>query len=190
MELVTNAGWILTKNGIIKKIKLLLAGLQEEQVNVLQSKKKKLPQRVFHFPPKISKGENYKGLPYLILDHPRVFEKNDILAIRTMFWWGHFFSVTLHLAGQYKKMFEKKILSSFSYLRENEFFLCINEEQWEHHFEENNYREVNKMPLAEFETHLRSASFIKIAKKIPIENWGQAELALLSYFNTLIGVMD
>ena len=38
--------------------------------------------------PKISKGENYKGLPYVILDYPRIFQKEDILVIRCFFWWG------------------------------------------------------------------------------------------------------
>ena len=40
---------------------------------------------------KISRGENYRGLPYLILDYPAYFSQKDIFAFRTMFWWGHFF---------------------------------------------------------------------------------------------------
>ena len=49
---------------------------------------------------KISKGENM-GLPWVMLDYPRLFGQEDVLAIRTMFWWGHCFSVTLHLKGRY-----------------------------------------------------------------------------------------
>ena len=49
--------------------------------------------------PKIAKGENYLQLPYVLLDYPRCFDKENIFAIRTMFWWGNFFSITLHLSG-------------------------------------------------------------------------------------------
>ena len=63
--------------------------------------------------PKISKGENYKGLPWLVLDYPRYFNKEDIFAIRTLFWWGNFFSITLHISGKYKMRYEKKIIDSF-----------------------------------------------------------------------------
>ena len=53
--------------------------------------------------PKISKGENYRGLPYVMLDYPRLFGREEVLAIRTFFWWGHGFSVTLHLKGGYRE---------------------------------------------------------------------------------------
>src|SRR5689334_6032402 len=107
MELVTRADWILTKNGIIKKVKQLFEELQEKQTEELKAHRSELPAAVFSFSPKISKGENYQGLPYLVLDHPRIFEKENILAVRTLFWWGNFFSTTLHVAGEYKKKLEK-----------------------------------------------------------------------------------
>src|ERR1700733_216708 len=106
MDLVTNADWILTKNAILDKVKDLLAVLSESFQSYLHMHTLLIPAGT----PKISKGENYKGLPYLILDYPRSFEKEDILAIRTLFWWGHFFSITLHVAGKNKLLFEEKII--------------------------------------------------------------------------------
>src|SRR5437762_7300116 len=87
MDLVNNAGWILTKNGIIQKAKQLLLGLQEKQQVYLQLQSSSISAEVLRPSAKISKGENYHGLPYLILDFPRFFEHKDIFAIRTMFWW-------------------------------------------------------------------------------------------------------
>ena len=60
--------------------------------------------------PKISKGEKYKGLPWVMLDYPRIFGKEDIMAIGTRFWWGHYFSVTLHLKGGYLRTYLPVIL--------------------------------------------------------------------------------
>jgi hypothetical protein len=71
MDLVNNADWILTKNGIIQKAKQLLLDLREKQQAHLQLQSPYIPAEVLKPSPKISKGENYQGLPYLILDFPR-----------------------------------------------------------------------------------------------------------------------
>ena len=52
-------------------------------------------------PPKVSKGEKHEGLPFVVLDYPRIFTKDDIFALRTMVWWGHHYSVSLILKGKY-----------------------------------------------------------------------------------------
>ena len=91
-ELIANSDWILTKNEIIQKVKFLLADLQLKQQHILNLHPGILPEEVTAIPAKISRGENYLGLPWLILDYPRLFGKEDQFAIRTMFWWGHFFS--------------------------------------------------------------------------------------------------
>jgi hypothetical protein len=46
MDLVNNASWILTKNGIIQKAKQLLLGLQEKQQVYLESQSSYLPAEV------------------------------------------------------------------------------------------------------------------------------------------------
>ena len=71
-ELIANADWILTKNEILKKVKHLLEELMKEQQKHIRSCHG-LPAEILVPPPKISKGENYRGLPYLVLDHPRYF---------------------------------------------------------------------------------------------------------------------
>jgi len=40
---------------------------------------------------KISRGENYRQLPYLVLDFPRFSSGNKVFMYRTMFWWGNYF---------------------------------------------------------------------------------------------------
>src|SRR6185369_14445953 len=99
LELVSNTEWILTKNEVITKAKLLLGSVLDEQIKWLSHHKLILPSEIKESSPKISKGENYRGLPYMVLDHPRRFDKEDVFAIRTLFWWGNFFSTTLQLSG-------------------------------------------------------------------------------------------
>lgn len=183
-ELVKNMDWILTKNVILKKAWALLEILQEQQKQSIQSSILNLPEAILKPSAKISKGENYKELPYLILDYPRFFEQDNIFAIRTMFWWGNFFSITLHLSGSCKKMFEEKILAAYPLLKE--FSFCVNDDPWEHHFEKSNYTSVNELSNSDFENLVQGSSFIKLAKKIPLEKWDDASSILFSYFREII----
>ena len=98
-ELMCNTDIILTKNSVLQKIKALFEGMQMSMTDEVSRNSDWSSQTIFQMPPKISRGENYLGLPYLVLDYPRQFDSINIFAIRTMFWWGHFFSSTLQLAG-------------------------------------------------------------------------------------------
>jgi hypothetical protein len=44
---------------------------------------------------KITRGDNYRLMPYLILDYPRISSKEFPVLFRTMFWWGHFYSLNM-----------------------------------------------------------------------------------------------
>jgi hypothetical protein len=187
--LLIRADWILTKNRIIEKTKQLLAGLQKREMDWLEPLSAALPKEVTGTSPKISKGENYKGLPWLILDYPRYFNKEDSFAIRMFFWWGNFFSGTLFLAGHYKKKYEDNIIRSLDTLATNDFYICISEDAWQHHFEPDNYKPLTSLSSGEFTAMVKSRPFIKLAKKIPLQTWNEAESKLADIFGLLVGVV-
>ncbi len=184
-ELVGNTELILTKNAILQKTEQLLAVLQSHYQEYLKEQDGNLPVRVMRSSPKISRGENYKGLPYRVLDYPRLFDPNNIFAVRTLFWWGHFFSITLHVSGQYKKDAEKKLVASFSLLKKAGFSVCINSDPWEHHFEEDNYKLLSKLNKKEFEKWIFNKPFVKLANKISLRRWDHAIPVLNRYFKLL-----
>ena len=186
MELATNAELILTKITIQKKVNQFLAVLQVQQQEYLQSYWGKIPTEIIASSPKISKGENYNGLPYLILDYPRVFNRSTIYAIRTMFWWGNFLSITLHLSGLQKKMNEEKLIAAFEILQQQGFYCCVNDQEWEHHFETTNYIPLTAINKNIFEDIIRKKPFIKLAGKISLHQWEMAEEILLNDFKVII----
>jgi hypothetical protein len=167
-------------------------------LNELQDKQEQflLAQPEFEFPviassiPKISRGENYMGLPYLVLDYPRIFEKDHTSAIRTMFWWGNFFSITLHLSGKYKAGYENDILNAYDELREAGYYCCINQTEWEHHFQPGNYQSLKKMSYNDFEKAVQEKSFLKIAYKFTLDKWNDAPEILYGHFTRLISLLD
>jgi hypothetical protein len=190
MELLRNGDWILTKNGIMRKAWELLEIVKDSQEVILKHSGQIFSRDFAISPGKISKGENYRGLPYLVLDNPRYFNRDHILAIRTMFWWGNFFSVTLHLCGQPKKMFSHSIILSFPYLKHEDFYVCVHESEWEHHFEAGNYLSLSGMEKEEFEFILETKPFLKLSKKIPLEKWDDAPEILAGIFGQLLLLMN
>ncbi|HVG14598.1 MAG TPA: hypothetical protein VM935_06545, partial [Chitinophagaceae bacterium] len=168
-EMMCNADIILTKNRILEKVRLMLEVLQE-QLRSFQFHADLAP--VFNIPPKISRGENYEGLPYLILDYPRFFKPEDIFAIRTMFWWGNFFSTTLHLSGSHKSLYGPVIEANSSLLAQNNFYVGINANPWAHHFEQSNYQVIKTGK--EILAGERQTSHLKLATKIPLDEWPSA----------------
>ena len=184
LELINNAEIILTKNSIISKVYDLF-GILADEFRATETIKN-LPEEVQRWSPKIARGENYLGLPYVMLDFPRLFEKEDVFAVRTMFWWGNFFSITLHLKGKYKTAYEEKVSSRHDDLRLHDFYVCISEKEWQHHFEIDNYVMVGTTTQSEFTALLRQKDFIKLSKRHPVSAWDSVQLFLEDAFQQIV----
>lgn len=182
LKLVTDPGVLLTKNKIIQKVYEIFGGLCEDYKDLLQ---------VINLidendiQAKISRGENYNGLPYVILDYPRQFGKMDVFAVRTFFWWGNFFSITLQLAGKYqhkytdviKKAIDKNLFEGWS--------IGCADDAWQHHFENDNYTQIQQGKNYD----ILNLPHLKIAKKIPLNQWDDVDDFFKKNFNFLMRVL-
>ncbi len=186
LELIGNAEIILTKNRIMQKIRLVLESLGQQQEMQLRQDKS-FPEELTRIPPKVSRGENYLGLPWLILDYPRVFSKENTCAIRTMFWWGKSFSITLQLSGHYKSALENKLVDGQSLF--SGALLCINDDPWVHHFEKGNYEPVAAMNPDEFRKGILQKDFLKISFVTPIQEPEKAIEILSGYYRIFLELM-
>jgi hypothetical protein len=219
MRLVTDPGWILTKNSIIGKVVGMFAGLSEqwrekwegalrlegrlaalakwdqgaERLSGTGAGRESLvPGRLSLIPrsePKISRGENYKGLPWVMLDYPRVFGREDVFAIRTMFWWGHALSVTLHLKGEWKRLFLPVILAQKDALAAAGFHWGVMEDEWEHGHTAESYR-----PMGELEEGPGgddgARPFLKLSGTVALESWAEAPELLTALFVSLLTILS
>jgi hypothetical protein len=182
LQLVCDKEWILTKQLIIEKVYRLFGTLAISMQQQVLKNIKTLPITATRESPKISRGENYRSLPYVMLDYPRHFSKESTLAIRTFFWWGNFFSINLHLAGVCKEAAIPSLKANFAVLQHKGYSICINETPWQHHFEEDNYVAMNKFTANDFAAMLNRESFIKIAKCISLQQWEEAPEFLEQHF--------
>ena len=186
MELVSSPDIILTKNAILQKIKSFFEEVQMKQQDILKKYSSPLLEEVIKISPKISRGENYKGLPWLVLDNPRHFQHNNIFAIRTMFWWGNFFSITLHLSGNNKNDHLKKISKNFSLLAESNFYIYNGTKEWEHDIDPDSYKKLSAINEDELQKIISTNSFLKLAVKFTVESLEAVEDKLLRNYELLI----
>ncbi|MFI5152042.1 MAG: hypothetical protein ACHQET_01830 [Chitinophagales bacterium] len=184
LQLMQNAGWILTKNKVIHKVCELFGILAEEM-------KPQWEQSSLHGlykinRAKISKGENLKGLPYVVLDYPGHFEKENIFSIRSLFWWGNYFSITLHLKGDSKSRVMNSLMRELPLLAKKDFQIFIGDDEWIQDLNEKYFILISKVekPLIGriFETH----SFLKISTRIEIQEMDQVRKQLLKHFAVLL----
>ena len=188
LELVCDTSWILTKHAVIQKVYVLFGEVLEEMQKLTADNRLVLPAELFAHSPKIAKGENYRLLPYVMLDYPRHFAKDDTLAIRTFFWWGHFFSVGLQLSGRCKERAQSTVLQYYERLQTGRFSICINDDPWEHDFSEQNFVEISLVTREAFSGMLQR-KFVKIAKMLPVQEWNRAPGFIADVFTELVELL-
>jgi hypothetical protein len=151
----------------MEKVWDFLQELQSEFKSEISSFPHSLPEEINLSSGKISKGENYKRLAFMILDYPSFFTRKDILAFRTMFYWGNFISSTFHLQGRFKEAFGKELMESFN--DEEEVYFCVNHSPWEYEYKSNNYMLLKDLSKTELQDHFTHEDFIKISIQFPVE---------------------
>jgi len=187
MHLVQNSEWILTKHRIIEKVYQLFGDLAV-QMELHLAQQNTLVDEVLLVPAKISKGEQYKGLPYVVLDYPRYFSRENVLAVRSFFWWGHYFSITLQLKGKFYAQYHQKIANAIAAKKLKEYRFSVAGNEFSFDLEGNNYIS------GEYATHhlskeMEPPSFFKISYKVSFEQWDGAGQKLMQAFEHLTGIL-
>lgn len=183
---VMDAEWILTKHQIMEKAQWLMQQQIEPINQSFETLKEELDTAILSGVPKISKGENYKKLPYIILDYPAVFSKKDIFALRTLFWWGNNFSVHLLISGIYLKQFRDKLFKNLQQTKV-EFYICVNDTEWEHHFEADNFVRISEENI--ILARNRNSEFVKIALQFSLEEWNKLPQLLPDAYQKMVNLL-
>lgn len=165
-----NRDFFFTKHAVTEKIAMLFSRLNDEVAALISISGKTVPPEVKEIPFKITRGENYQRLPWIVLDYPRYFKPEAVFAFRTMCWWGEHFSFTLHLSGAMLERKRKSILENSERLKGHHFHFCIHSSPWQHHFREDNYTSLDEL-LRNYtmEELLEKQKFIKLARRLAPE---------------------
>lgn len=179
LDLASDSTILLVKYRIMEKVWDFLEDMQIEIRELLNSFKGKLPAELNLQHGKISRGENYKRLPFMMLDFPAFFTKEDILAFRSMFYWGNFISSTFHLQGSFVKEYGIALIDRFR--NSESIYFCVNNSPWEYDYNSNNYVLLKEMGSEEIEDHLQHTDFIKLSIKFLVEEMPERRQDLISF---------
>ena len=187
MQLVTSSDWILTKHRIIQKVYVLFGQLSEQMQALLSENQSALPTAIFLLSPKIAKGEQYEALPWVVLDYPRVFSKEEVMAVRSFFWWGHYFSITLHLKGKFLQQYYPAIKQAAASRQLQGFYFSDTGNEFNFNLEGKNYSIISAKKKG---AALPAApAFLKISYKIDLAEWHEAEQKLFNTFQHFIQIL-
>jgi hypothetical protein len=177
-QLLSDAEVMHTKNRIINKVVELFRHVYEFYQPIAEQY---LPSSLPQLNGKISKGEKYEGLPYVVLDYPRVFRKDNIFAVRTLFWWGNDMSITLHISGNYLQDYAALLSSNIAGGKFSGWFIQTSGDPWQHAV-----RHPFEPVDANKDYQLASVPFMKLAKKIPLQEWDVSDKIFVENFSSLL----
>lgn len=179
--------FFLLKNSATQKVINLLGLLEKE----MKKEMKRYPIDVKELNKssgKIFRGENYKHFPYIMLDCPRLFSTHSIFAFRSMFWWGHEFSFTLHLQGEALEKCRKSLYDNFNLLSGKEVFYCINDTPWQYNFDKENYLPFEN--VKDRREELLTKPFIKVSRKLNVDAHENVYEYGIESFKLFMGIMN
>lgn len=180
LQILQNKEFLLLKNEVTGKVIACLAGIERCLREEVAKSSFPFPERTLLKTGKISKGEQYRGLPYFILDYPRLFSKTEVFSFRTMLWWGNHFGCTFHISGaclqDHKDAFLRNATAT------DEVFFCVNKHPWEYHFENDNFLPLNQLKRTDILEHIEKNDFIKIGAFIPVKRWNEYESFTIKCF--------
>lgn len=174
------------------RIQKALQHLLEEAQRQLTSKQHTpaLPDEVWKVAAKISRGENYRLLPYLVLDYPRIFQRDATFAYRTMVWWGHEISCTLQLGGSYWQQYRHSLLQKLEGVQEENWWVCVHRSPWEYHFGQDNYRPLQELQATNALATFADRPFFKLSRKLPLENYQELPAFCSRTFSSCVALLN
>ena len=168
---------------------VIFGELSESYREKIEKYRDGLPAEIFDLSPKISKGEQHQGLPYIMLDYPRMFTKDDVFAMRTFFWWGNYFSLTLHLKGRFLLQFQGSIMEHVELLAENNFYISNSNDEWEHEIHETTYTALQKGGIDLLKKSASQNNFLKLVCKWPLGNANEIHELLDEQYANLLRII-
>lgn len=131
---------------------------------------------------KISRGENYLSLPYLILDYPARFNDNNILACRTMFLWGNFLSATIHLQGDLLGDNREQLNAIINKLDYANLYVSSGESPWQYHYAPDNYLPPSDDNLADS----LKKEFFKLSLRFPLSAYNSLPQTSAEFYSRVL----
>lgn len=169
LDLALDTRVFFLKDQVLRKIR----GLLEQTARDLSALKPAVPLGVQPGIPKISRGENYQLMPYLVLDFPRYAEGDNLYLFRTMFWWGHYFISSLIVSGEPLSQNRTRAGQQCQSLSWREDILfCVATTPWHHDADPDNLQSFASLGAEALDQRLQRQEFVKLSRILPLDRSG------------------
>lgn len=187
IAVLSDTRFLVIKNELSQKVIRYLSVIERSLHRQISTLPFAYPEGTFLKSGKISKGEQYRGLPYFILDYPRLFTQKEVFAFRVMLWWGNHFSCTLHLEGNVLTERKETIIRNIA--DQPDLHFCVNEQPWDYQFTPDNYLRISDLTEDKMSTHIHQHGFLKISDFMSVTEWPQYESFVISNFARFLGYL-
>ena len=159
LEVFNDQEWIAKKVEIVDRIFEELSFIQKQVWHQIQQHPTVV--KLGLKPGKVSKGEKYQGyLPYLVLDAPSVFQKEDFLTFRLIIIWGERILFEVQARNKYCEILKKNIHNSDLDVND---YVHISNDPWNYDFE--SYQSISESTnIQTIQKDLKLARFYSISE--------------------------
>ncbi|MDN5211537.1 hypothetical protein QQ020_05730 [Fulvivirgaceae bacterium BMA12] len=182
--------FLKTKKLIIRRIIALFERIQVDTLDLISHRNLTLPEGVSPKSGKVTRGENYKDLPFVVLDCPRFFDKKNIFAYRSIFWWGNYLSNHFLIKGHYLDRYRDRFLHSRPLIEDEELYLDLSEDPWNHDLTDSNFIRFSALSQSELNEKLKHLDFLKLVWRYELSQWKEFHQASLENFLIISQVLE
>ena len=152
----------ITKQHIVHKTNLLFNDLGQKLVQKLVQF-----ELINSLEYKVTRGENYNMMPFVVLDFPRLLGKNFDIVCRTMFWWGHYFSCNLFVNTDLINIEQTaKNIAGLSKTK-----IWVGDNLWEQNLKTDQYTKLKKLSKEQIIEILTRQPYLKLVTKIKLDTY-------------------
>ncbi|MFN4082742.1 MAG: hypothetical protein ACK4K9_03855 [Bacteroidia bacterium] len=168
LQFIQQSQYPLIKQSAIKKIKHLFEETAQFFFNKTENKQ---------LNSKISFGENYLQMPYVVLDIPKLTSEKPHLQLRILFWWGHYFAIQYFINSKLQNC--KKLILNLS--RMPDWYVLTNNEIWNNNIEDACWASCSNLTDDIYMT-LNNLEIIKICGLVAIKDYDVLHEAVLKFY--------
>ena len=125
---------------------------------------------------KVTKGENFHGFPFVVLDTPHLGGGEIKVALRTLFWWGHHFSCQF-IAIKENISIDNNYFHKLTALTTQ---IYTGEDLWEQNLLSPFFKPV--------EANKSAQNFLKLGMIIPLSDFEKLEEKAVAFYSCCLGM--
>ena len=176
MQMINTVEVFLHKPAIMKKIELLLNDLNQTLISELATDSRTFPEGIDMIKGQVVRGENHKGFPFVSLDMPQFFTKQDMFTFRTLFWWGHCLVFSLILKGDKLGYYLDNLIQHQHEPAWQQSHIAITPTPWEWSLSTENYIALPTADASHLEKQINEIQYIKLCRFYPADSPGFSNL--------------